>query len=51
MKKIHKLFFANRGEMATCAMRAATELGIRTVAIYPDHGHKLEKYRCRCGVR
>ncbi len=34
MKKIHKLLVANRSEIAIRVMRAATELGIRTVAIY-----------------
>ena len=34
MKKIHKILVANRSEIAIRVMRAATELGIRTVAIY-----------------
>lgn len=33
-KKIKKLLIANRGEIAIRIMRAATELGIRTVGIY-----------------
>ena len=33
-KKIHKILVANRSEIAIRVMRAATELGIRTVAIY-----------------
>lgn len=34
MKKIRSLLIANRSEIAIRIMRAATELGIRTVAIY-----------------
>ncbi len=34
MKKIRSLLIANRGEIAIRVMRAASELGIRTVAIY-----------------
>ena len=33
-RKIHKILVANRSEIAIRVMRAATELGIRTVAIY-----------------
>ena len=32
--RIHKILIANRGEIAIRVMRAANELGIRTVAIY-----------------
>jgi pyruvate carboxylase len=35
-KKIHKLLVANRSEIAIRVMRAATELGIETVAIYAE---------------
>ncbi len=34
MKKIKKLLVANRGEIAIRVFRAASELGIRTIAIY-----------------
>ena len=33
---IERLLIANRGEIAIRVMRAAAELGIQTVAIYPD---------------
>jgi len=36
MKKIRKLLVANRSEIAIRVMRAATELGIRTVGIYSN---------------
>nr|WP_264757570.1 pyruvate carboxylase [Acinetobacter sp. ANC 4173] len=36
MKSIRKLLVANRGEIAIRVMRAATEMGIRTVAIYAE---------------
>ncbi|MDV7646120.1 biotin carboxylase N-terminal domain-containing protein, partial [Acinetobacter baumannii] len=36
MKEINKVLVANRGEIAIRVMRAATEMGIRTVAIYAE---------------
>ena len=36
MKKIRSLLVANRGEIAIRVFRAASELGIRTVAIYAN---------------
>ena len=47
--KITKLLIANRGEIAIRIMRAATELGIKTVAIYSQedkyalHRHKADE--------
>ena len=43
-KKIRKLMAANRGEIAIRIFRAATELGIATVAIYSDED-KLSLHR------
>jgi len=36
MNPIHKILVANRGEIAIRVMRAASEMGIRTVAIYAE---------------
>ncbi|EJO7176321.1 pyruvate carboxylase [Staphylococcus pseudintermedius] len=46
MKRIHKLLVANRGEIAIRIFRAATELNIKTVAIYSkeDMG-SLHRYK------
>src|SRR5512136_61436 len=43
-KKIRKIMAANRGEIAIRIFRAATELGIRTVAIYSEED-KLSLHR------
>ncbi len=46
MKRIHKLLVANRGEIAIRALRAATELGIRTFAIYTyEDRYSLHRYK------
>lgn len=44
MNKIKKILVANRGEIAIRIMRAATELGIKTVAIY-SHEDRLALHR------
>ncbi|MBL4602615.1 MAG: hypothetical protein JKY84_07720, partial [Emcibacteraceae bacterium] len=44
MNKINKILIANRGEIAIRIMRAATELGIKTVAIY-SHEDRLALHR------
>ena len=44
MEKINKILVANRGEIAIRIMRAATELKIKTVAIY-SHEDRLALHR------
>jgi pyruvate carboxylase len=44
MRSIHRLLVANRGEIAIRVFRAASELGIRTIAIYAQED-KLSLHR------
>ena len=41
-----KILVANRGEIAVRAFRAATELGIKTVAVFP-YEDRLAEYRLK----
>lgn len=46
MNKINRLLVANRGEIAIRALRAAAELGIRTIAIYTyEDRYSLHRYK------
>ena len=46
MKNIIKLLVANRGEIAIRALRAASELGIRTIAIFTlEDKYSLHRYK------
>lgn len=46
MRRIHTLLVANRGEIAIRALRAATELGIRTIAVYTyEDRYSLHRYK------
>ncbi len=46
IKKIDKLLVANRGEIAIRIFRAATELHIRTVAVYTyEDKYSLHRYK------
>jgi pyruvate carboxylase len=46
IKQINKLLVANRGEIAIRIFRAATELNIRTVAVYTyEDRYSLHRYK------
>ena len=46
LKKLDKILVANRGEIAIRILRAASELKIRTVAMYSDEDrYSLHRYK------
>ncbi|MFD2013682.1 biotin carboxylase N-terminal domain-containing protein [Acinetobacter vivianii] len=46
MNSIRTILIANRGEIAIRVMRAASEMGIRTVAIYAEEDkHALHRFK------
>ena len=52
MKPIKKLLVANRSEIAIRVLRSATELGIRTVAVYAhEDRYALHRIKADAGVQ